>query len=165
MPAALVLLGFLAGCGYRLASSANAGDGRTIAVPTFVNNTRTYRIEQKMSEALRRELTRGTRYNVTPERSGDVVVAGEVLDYSTTTVVTTEQGRAYEYSMSVALKVVVTDTRSGAVLFRADNMSMRDVFQLAQSSSDFVPEDSAALDRLASRFAASIVASLLHRVR
>ena len=50
-----------------------------------------------------------------------------------------------------------------AVLFQNDHWVFREVFELGQNSAEFVPEDPAAVDRLARRFASSLVASLLHR--
>jgi hypothetical protein len=64
--------------------------------------------------------------------------------------------------MLVDLKVVVTDTKTNKELFRNDRFTFREVFQLAQTSGDFVREDPAALDRLCRHFASSIVASLMH---
>jgi hypothetical protein len=83
-----VLLLLLSGCGYRLAAlKGGTGEGRTIAVPTFANATNGYRIEQRLSEAVRKELIRKTRYHVTTESTGDVVVAGEVRGYGSTPTV------------------------------------------------------------------------------
>jgi outer membrane lipopolysaccharide assembly protein LptE/RlpB len=152
------------GCGYRLAAlKGNDGAGRTIAVPTFTNKSTGYRIEQEISEAVRKELARRTRYLVTSEPAGDVVVSGEVLSYNNTSpTVFNEQGRAAQYAIAVELKILVTDTASGKELFRNDQMTFRDSFQLSQNPADFVPEDPAAIDRVASRFASSLVAALLH---
>jgi outer membrane lipopolysaccharide assembly protein LptE/RlpB len=152
------------GCGYRLAGlQGNDGTGRTIAVPTFANKSTGYRIEQRISEAVRKELARRTRYTVTSEAAGDVVVSGEVLNYNNTSpTVFNDQGRAAQYAIAVELKILVTDTASGKELFRNDQMTFRDSFQLSQNPADFVPEDPAAIDRLASRFASSLVAALLH---
>jgi hypothetical protein len=160
LPLALLLL---TGCGYRLAArKGGAGEGRTIAVPTFANKTNGYRIEQRLSEAVRKELVRKTRYHVTTESAGDVVMAGEVLGYGSTPTVFSD-GRASQYAISVQLRVLVTDTSSGKVLFRNDNWDFRDSFQLSPTAGDFVPEDPAAVARLAERFASSLVASLLHQ--
>src|SRR5262250_790828 len=69
-----VSFSLLAGCGYRLAGrNLNAGQGQTIAVPTFTNNTTSYRIEQRLTEAVRQEFVRRTRFKVVPENSGDVL--------------------------------------------------------------------------------------------
>ena len=55
----VLLVALLAGCGYRLAAKkGDVGAGQSIAVPTFANNTSNYRIEQSMSEAIRKEFAR-----------------------------------------------------------------------------------------------------------
>jgi len=150
------------GCGYRLAGKKmNRGDGQTIAVPTFANRTTTYRIEQRVTEAVRREFIRRTRFKVVPEETGDVLVVGEVLNFVAVPIIFNEKGRGSSYSVLVDLNVRLTDTRTGAVLFQSDRWTFRDVFELAQDSSDFVPEDTAAVDRLVRRFASSLVASVL----
>src|SRR5436190_16072794 len=95
----LLLLLLLPSCGYRLASHKGSnGEGRTIAVPTFANRTTGYRIEQRLSEAVRRELVRKTRYRVTSESAGDVVMSGEVLGFGSTPTVLIG-GRAAQYAI------------------------------------------------------------------
>lgn len=158
----ILLLMSLSGCGYRLAGKKlNNGEGRTIAVPTFSNRTTTYRIEQRLTEAVRRELIRRTRFKVMPSETGDVVVAGEVLNFIANPIIFNEQGRGSSYSILVDLNVRLTDRQTGAVIFQNDRWTFREVFELAQNSGEFVPEDTAALERLARRFASSLVASIL----
>jgi hypothetical protein len=151
------------GCGYRIANkNLGGGAGRTIAVPTFKNNTTTYRIEQRVTEAVRQELIRRTRFKVVPDNSGDLVMAGEVLNYTAVPVIFNPQGRGSAYTMLVDLKVRLTDTQTGKVVFQNDRFTFREVFELSQSSAEFAPEDPAALDRLARRFASSLVATVMH---
>jgi hypothetical protein len=151
------------GCGYRLANTkTNNGQGQTIAVPTFVNRTTTYRIEQRLTEAVRRELIRRTRFKVSSAADGDVIMSAEVLSYSAVPIIFNQQGRGSSYSILVDLYVKLTDVQTGAVLFENERWTFREVFELAQSSAEFVPEDTAALERLARRFASSFVASILH---
>ena len=151
------------GCGYRLANKQlNEGNCRTIAVPTFTNRTTAYRIEQRLTEEVRHELIRRTRFKVVPESTGDVVLTGEVLSYAAVPILFNQQGRGSAYSILVDLSVRVSDTQTGKVLFQNERWTFRDVFELAQSSSDFVPEDTAAVERLARRFASSLVASVMH---
>jgi len=64
--------------------------------------------------------------------------------------------------MLVDLNIRLTDTKTGAVVFQNDRWTFREVFELSQSSPEFIPEDAAALDRLARRFASSLVASVMH---
>jgi hypothetical protein len=159
----LVLCVFLSSCGYRLANkNLGAGAGRTIAVPTFTNKTTSYRIEQRLSEAVRQELIRRTRFKVVPEPAGDLVMSGEVLNYAAVPVIFNQQGRGSAYTMLVDLQVRLTDSKTGNVIFQNDRWTFREVFELSQNSAEFVPEDTAALDRLAKRFASSLVASVMH---
>ena len=163
----LGLLGFLlsifSNCGYRLANkNLGGGDGASIAVPTFTNKTTSYRIEQLMSEAVRQELIRRTRFRVVPESNGDLVMAGEILSYGAVPVIFNQQGRGSVYTIIVDLSVRLTDTRTGKIVFQNDHWTFRDVFELSQNSAEFVPEDPAALDRLAHRFASSLVAGVMH---
>ena len=164
--APVLLLVILAGCGYRLAArKGDVGSGKTMAVPTFANNTESYRIEQRMSEAIRKELTRNTHFRVTSADAGDDVLKGEVLNYSTSPTVFDESGRAAQYALTMNLKVSITESATGKVLFQNSSMTLRDTFQLSQNAGDFVPEDPAAVERLAARFASDVVASLVHNVR
>jgi len=161
-----LLIPALTGCGYRLAArKGDAGAGQTFAVPTFVNSTNpgTYRIEQRLSEAVRRELARRTHYKVTAAGSGDVVLTGEVLSYGTSPTIFDDRGRATQYALGLTMKVRVVETATGKVLFENVAMPFRETFQLSQNASDFVPEDPAAVDRLAGSFASSIVAAVVHR--
>ena len=115
-----------------------------------------------MTEAVRQELIRRTRFKVIPEKNADLVMTGEVLAYGAVPVIFNQQGRASAYTMLVDLNVRVTDSRTGAIVFQNDRWSFREVFELSQTSAEFVPEDTAALDRLARRFASSLVATVMH---
>jgi outer membrane lipopolysaccharide assembly protein LptE/RlpB len=153
----------LCGCGYRLANkNLGGGEGRTIAVPTFANKTTNYRIEQRMTEAVRQELIRRTRFKVVTESTGDLVMTGEVLNYAAVPVIFNQLGRGSAYTMLVDLNVKLTDSKTGKVVFQNDRWTFREVFELSQTSAEFVTEDTAALDRLSRRFASSLVASVMH---
>jgi hypothetical protein len=159
----LALFLLVTGCGYRLANkNLGGGDGQTIAVPTFTNQTTTYRIEQRLTEAVRQELIRRTRFRVVPESNGDVVMSGDVLSYAAVPVIFNQQGRGSAYTILIDLNVRLTDTKTGKILFQNNRWTFREVFELAQNSGEFVPEDTAALERLARRFASSLVASAMY---
>jgi outer membrane lipopolysaccharide assembly protein LptE/RlpB len=161
--AASLLATVLSGCGYRLANkNLGGGEGQTIAVPTFANGTTTYRIEQRVTEAIRQEFIRRTRFRVVPDTTGDLVMTGEVLSYAAVPVIFNQQGRGSAYTMLVDLNVRLTDTKTGMVVFQNDRWTFREIFELSQNSAEFVPEDTAALDRLARRLASSLVASVMH---
>jgi len=115
-----------------------------------------------MTEAVRQELIRRTRFKVVPDTSGDLVMTGEVLNYAAVPVIFNQQGCGSAYTMLVDLHVRLTDSRTGKVVFQNDRWTFREVFELSQTPAEFVPEDTAALDRLSRRFASSLVASVMH---
>jgi len=157
-----LLFVFFGGCGYRLATKpANAGAGKTIAVPTFANLTKSYLIEQHFSEVVRGELVRRTKYKVISSGASDVVVTGEVIGYGAFPNIIVA-GRASTYTISVDLKIVITEVQSGKVLYRNDDWTFHENFELAPNSADFVPEEPAAVERVARTFASSLVAALLN---
>ena len=75
-----------------------------------------------MSEAIRKEFARNTHYKVTSGDTGDLVLKGEVLGYSTTPTVLDEGGAPAQYAVSIVLKVLVTETATGKALFQNDAM-------------------------------------------
>jgi len=156
--AGLVLL--LAGCGYRLAGGGSSGSGRTLAVPVFRNESSEFRIEQRLTEAVRRELIGQTRFRVVPEGPGDLVLDGRVLGVTTAPTIFTEGGRAIVYSVAVDVGIRLTDASDGSVLFENPRLTFRESFEVSNDSVEFVPEDAAAIERLARQFASSLTASL-----
>ena len=157
----LVLFCSVEGCGYRLSGGrVSAGEGRTLAVPVFANRTTEFRVEQQLTEAVRRELLQRTRYRVMPTDTGDVVLTGEVLRITSFPIIFTDQGRGTAYTVAVDVSVRLTDTSDGRILFQNDSWTFSEVFELSNQSAAFIPEDSAAVDRLARQFASSLVASI-----
>jgi len=86
--AGLLLLGG-AGCGYRVSGSVKtlpAGVG-SLGVPTFRNLTSQYRLEQRVTGAVLKELSVRTRVPVNSSETGvDAVLVGEILSFSSTPV-------------------------------------------------------------------------------
>jgi hypothetical protein len=159
LPFLLVIFG---GCGYRLATKpSHAGAGKTIAVPTFTNLTKSYRIEQRFSDVVRSELVRRTKFKVTSAEPGDVLISGEVIGYGAFPNIIVA-GRASTYTISVDMRIVITEVQSGKVLYRNDDWTFHENFELASNSADFVPEEPAAVERVARTFASSLVAALLN---
>jgi hypothetical protein len=152
---------FVSGCGYRLSGgSIDAGAGRTLAVPVFVNQTTEFRIEQRLTAAVRQELIQRTRYDVTSQTSADVLLTGEVLAITTIPIIFTDEGRGTAYTVAVDIGVRLTETSTGRILFDNPRWIFREVFELSNDSEAFVAEDTAAMERLARRFSEALVSSI-----
>ena len=162
--ASLALVG-LAGCGYSAStrSSRLPRDTKSIAVPAFVNQTQTYRVEQTLTSAVVREFTTRTNYQILsePDESADLTLRGVVTGTQLSPVTYDSQtGRASSVLVTVNMRVTLTD-RKGTVLFENPNYLFREQYQVSREISSFFEEESPAVERLSRDFARSLVSTIL----
>lgn len=159
------LLLFSAGCGYRIAGRGTRlpADWKILAVPALENRTSRFRIEQRLTEALVRELLARTTYRVVPEPSAaDAVLRGEVTSLESSAVLfDTATGRATAMLVTVRLKVRLADQQTGRIVFHNDNFLFREQYEISTDVASFFEEQEPALERLARDFAAALVSALL----
>ena len=155
---------FGAGCGYHTAGHANLlpPDMRTLAVPAFVNQTQTYKIEQMLTAAVVQEFTTRTKYRITADpSSADATLRGTVLStYTTPLTYDSKTGRASSVMVIVSMKVALTD-RQGKVLYQNPSYTFREQYQVSQELSSFFEEDSPGFQRLSRSFARTLLSNLL----
>ena len=162
--AALLSAG-LAGCGYAL-----VGTGRgilpegtsTIYVETFVNDTPKVGLEQRLTDAVLRELAGRAGLKPIPERSSaDVELGGRILSYQLIPVRFDDQGRALQYEISVVARVKLTDRKTEKTLFENPSFLFRQPYPVAATSANYVDIENAAIEVLARPFARSLVTTIL----
>ncbi len=161
----LVLVVLLsAGCGYHTAGKANLlpSDLRTLAVPAFVNQTQTYKIEQMLTAAVVQEFSTRTNYRIiTRPDSADAVLHGTVLTTSTTPLTyDSKTGRAASVLVIVSMSVSLND-KQGKVLYQNPSYVLREQYQVSQELSSFFEENSPAFQRLSREFARTLVSNVL----
>src|SRR5208282_2488096 len=111
-----------AGCGYHTAGHAVQlpENVKTIAVPAFVNETTTYRIEQLLTSSVMREFTTRTHYHILndPGEAADATLRGTVLSASSSPLTyNSATGQAASVLVVVSMRVSLTD-RHGKVLYQ-----------------------------------------------
>lgn len=155
----------LAGCGYHTAGHAvNLPTSvHTIAVPTFVNKTQSYRVEQILTAAVVREFNTRTQYRVvsSPGPGADATLRATVLQtggYPVTYDSVT--GRASSGLVAVTVQVSLVD-KQGRVLFDNPSYTFREQYQISRELSSFFDEETPALDRMARDFARTLVSNIL----
>jgi len=153
------------GCGYHTAGHAvTIPEGvHTIAIPAFVNQTQTYRIEQRLTSAVVREMLLRTRYRIvsSAEDSADATLRGTVLSTSTSPLTYDSQtGRASTMLVVVSMRVSLTD-RQGKVLYQNPSYFFREEYQISRELTSFFEEDSPAFERLSQDFARTLVSNVL----
>ena len=166
MRTALVLLAAMAatGCGYHTAGHSNVlpMDLRTIAIPAFVNQTQTYKIEQTLTSAVVQEFATRTKYRISskPDDS-DAVLRGTVLStYTTPLTYDSQTGRAASVLVVVSMSVTLTD-KQGRTLYQNPSYVFREQYQVSEELSSFFEEESPAFQRLSRDFARTLVSNIL----
>jgi outer membrane lipopolysaccharide assembly protein LptE/RlpB len=162
----VLVLGLSAsGCGYHTAGKAVElpQNIHTIAIPGFVSQSQTFRIEQVLTDAVVREFDARTQYHVIHDAHGDAdaVLKATVLSASATPLAYDSQtGRAASALVTVSIQVRLTD-RQGKVLFDNPSYLFHDQYELSRDLASFFQEDSPAVDRLSRDFARTLVANIL----
>ncbi len=159
----LFALGF-AGCGYHTAGKGSQipTEVRTIAIPAFVNQTQTYRIETTLTEAVVREFNTRTKYRIVSNPAdADAVLSGTVLSTQLAPLTyDSNTGRASSGLVTVTMKVNLK-TKDGRVLYDNANYLFREQYQVSGQVSSFFEEESPAMDRLSRDFARTLVSNVL----
>lgn len=170
--AALVALAAATGaaCGYSLAGRGSFLPDYivTIGVPVFRNDTRVFEVEQRLTEAVRREFIGRGKYRVLPDATGaDALLTGEIRSITLTPTSFDEQQRATRYAATVVIRVELRDLKTDKVLWENAGLEFREEYDLATSAGGaadpiaFFGQASNALDRLTSNFARTVVTAIL----
>jgi outer membrane lipopolysaccharide assembly protein LptE/RlpB len=155
----------LSGCGYHTAGKASRLPAtlHVIAIPAFINQTQTYKIESTLTNAVVREFNARTRYKVLPEinADADAVLRGTVTSTQLAPVTYDSQtGRASTGLVTVNMRIVLT-ARDGRVLYENQNYTFREQYQVSRELSSFFEEESPAVDRLSRDLARTLVSNVL----
>lgn len=155
----------LLGCGYHtVGHSVTLPESlHTIAIPAFVNNSQTYRIEQTLTAAVVHEFTLRTPYRISYDPGGDAdaTLKGVVLGTAVApTTYDSQTGRASTVLIAISMSVSLTDRR-GKVLYQNPSYLFRDSYQVSQDLDSFFQEDTPAWQRLSRDFARTLVSNIL----
>ncbi len=155
---------FATGCGYHTAGRANLlpSNLRVLAIPAFVNQTQTYKIEQMLTAAVVQEFTTRTSYHVVSDsKTADATLRGTVTAAATTPLTyDSTTGRASSVLVVVSMRVILTDAK-GKILYQNPSYVFREQYQVSEELSTFFEEDSPAFRRLSSEFARTLVSNIL----
>src|ERR1700722_6917710 len=172
---------FLSSCGYHVGGTASEMPPglKVIAVPALKNDTPSYRIEQRMTEAVVHEFIARTKYRVvSSEQSADAVLHGEITSFeaipavfdttttttpatATTPAVSTTSARATVMLVSVHMKGTLEERETKRVLYENSNYLFRQPYEISTDPSKFFDEQGPALDRMSRDFAARLVSDVL----
>ncbi len=157
------------GCGYALAGRGNTVPDyiRIIGVPMFGNRTPFSPIEQIFTEKVRVELQGRGSYQVLPADTGvDGVVRGDILNVGAAPVGFNNSQQASRYRFTIIVSVSFSDVKLQRTVWENPALTFSDEYELTSASSlglgaAGIQQESAAVDRLSSDFARSVVSAIL----
>ena len=158
------LLTTAAGCGYRLAgtSSTLPASIRVIRFQTLANQTSRVGVEQRLSSEIARELASRGRFSVQAGASGaDADLSGAVIGFDLYPVAFDPDGRAREYQIRITASVSFKTIPGETVLWENRAFAFQDNYTFSTSAASYVDRENEAIDRVAGRFAESLVSNLL----
>jgi outer membrane lipopolysaccharide assembly protein LptE/RlpB len=154
-----------AGCGYHVAGHASQlpSDWTDIAIPAFKNDTTTYRIEQRMTEAVIREFITRTKYRVVQDpKNADAVLHGEVISIETDPVLfQATTGEVTTMLVTIHTKVEMIDNKTEKAVYKNDDMVFRDEYQISTDVKSFFQEEDPAVERMSRDLASHLVSNVL----
>ena len=160
-------------CGYSLAGRGSFLPDyiRTIGIPLFENRTPFPTIEQLFTEKVRVEFQSRGRYAVQPTDVGvDGVVRGDITGISAVPATFSNEQLATRYRFTVSVAVRFEDVTQKKVLWENPGLSFSDEYELQNRvtaggggvvGAAFLEQDRAAMERLSTDFARSVVSSIL----
>ena len=142
-----------------------------IGIPLFLNRTPFLTVEQLLTEKVRVEFQSRGRYAVQPTDAGaEGVVIGEITGINAVPAGFTDAQLATRYRFTVTVSVKFDDLTQKKTLWENPSLSFSDEYELqnrlslgggAVDSAAFLDQERAAIERLSTDFARSVVSAIL----
>jgi len=149
-------------CGYHLVGTGGLQDGiAVLAVPPFEKGENIVVLDQRITEAVRAELSRRTRVKVVSQKEiADAVLNGTISNYSIFPISYGVDGRADKYRVSIVAKVVMKD-KEGKEILNMEGYRFEREYSRKSSQNLFLNEENIAIDELSRDFARDLVGTIL----
>ena len=154
----------LAGCGYALVGKTSTlpANIKVIRFETLTNQTQRVGVEQRLSREIVKELAARGHFSVQARAEGaDAVLVGAVTGFDLYPVAFSPQGVATEYQVRITARVALKTLPDEKVLWENPGYTFRDNYSLGTTAASYVDRENEAIDRVAGKFAESLVATIL----
>ncbi len=158
------VLALAAGCGYALVGQgSNLPESiRVVEFTTLENRTQRVGLEQRLSAEIARELVSRGRFQVQATAAGaDAVLSGAVQSFNLYPVAFDSQGRATDYQVQITARVSLKSIPAGDPIWENPAFTFRGNYEYNATAATYVDRENDAIDRVADRFAQSLVTSML----
>jgi len=157
------VLAVLSGCGYRLRGTGSSLPPRikTLSVPMFKNQTTRFELDVKLTRAVINEFVARGRVALSADPSAaDAVLEGEITGFTANPIGFSGANQADKYNITVTAKVTLRERSASEPLFANPSFVYQQEYDVPPGSS-FESVQTDALDKIAEKFARSLVVSIL----
>jgi hypothetical protein len=154
---------FLVHCGYHLRGTGSflPSHIKKINIPMFKNLTTRFELDLKLTQGVIDELVARGKVETTADmQTADAVLLGEIISFSATPIAFAKDASADRYNITVVTNIVLRDLVNQKIIFSNPNYSYQHEYEVPEGT-DFESVESEALDKIAEKFARSLVSTIL----
>lgn len=150
-------------CGYHLRGTGSSLPShiQKIEIPMFKNYTTRYELDLKLTQGVIDEMVARGKVGITSDSaSADASLSGEILSFEVIPIAFSGEATADRYNIRVTARIILRDRRNNRVIFSNPNFEYQDQYEVPQGT-DFESVESDAIDKIAEKFARSLVIQIL----
>ena len=150
-------------CGYHLRGTGSSLPShiKTINIPMFKNMTTRYELDLKLTLSVIDELVSRGKVEITADdSSADASLIGEIISFSVNPIAFSGEATADRYNIVVGAKVVLRDRTNNRIIFSNPSYVYQEEYEVPEGT-DFETVETQAIERVAEKFARSLVVAVL----
>ncbi|MDW7759687.1 MAG: LPS assembly lipoprotein LptE [Acidobacteriota bacterium] len=150
-------------CGYRLRGTGSflPAHVQKMSIPMFKNSTTRFELDLKLTRSVISEMVIRGKVQVVQETEGaDALLDGEIVSFRVSPIAFTEQAAADRYNIRIVARIALRDLVRQRVIFSDASFVFTEEYEVPEGS-DFESVESEAIDKVAEKFARSLVVSIL----
>lgn len=150
-------------CGYHLRGTGSflPDHIQKINIPMFKNQTTRFQLDLKLTQAVIDEIVARGKVEISGDpTAADAILVGEIISFEAVPIAFGVEATADRYNIIVVTKIVLRDLVNNKIIYSNPNHSYQYEYQVPEGA-DFESMESEALDKLAERFARSLVITML----
>lgn len=127
----------------------------------FKNKTTRFELDLKLTHGVIDEMVARGKVEITEDmQSADAVLLGEIISFRATPIAFTKEATADRYKIVVGAKIILKDLINQKVIYSNPNFTYQEEYEVPEGT-DFETVESEALDKVAEKFARSLVTNML----
>jgi len=150
-------------CGYHLRGTGSfiPAHIKKVSIPMFKNRTTRYELDLKLTRSVIDEfVARGVVEVTSDDQAGDAILLGEIISFRVNPIGFTGEATADKYNIIVVAKIILRDLAKRKVIYSNPNFIYQEEYEVPEGT-DFETVESEAVDKIAEKFARSVVITIL----